>query len=252
MEKSINSLIEDKKVKGLILDLDGVITQTATVHAKAWKCMFDNYLGKRGEQEGKAYEPLNIITDYRQYIDGIPRYDGVRNYLTSRGILLPEGTLADEPGKETIAGLGNLKNIYFNKLLQEEGVKVYADTISWLKQQIQQKKCTAVISASKNCKAILAAAGLNDLFDIRVDGILAEELNLKGKPAPDIFLEAANRLHIQPREAAVFEDAIAGVDAGKAGGFGLVVGVDRTGAANELLKHGADVVITKFPTEKYD
>lgn len=250
MEQSINRLIKDKKIKALILDLDGVITQTAKVHAQAWKRMFDDYLAKRGEQEGRQYRPLDIATDYRQHIDGIPRYDGVRNYLKSRGIVLGEGTPVDAPGRETIAGLGNLKNVYFQKLVREGGVEVYPDTVFWLKQQIQQGRRTAVISASKNCRAILAAAGLEELFETRVDGITAAELGLKGKPAPDVFLEAARQLDVQPREATIFEDALAGVEAGKTGGFALVIGVDRTGAAQELLGHGADVVITEFPSEK--
>lgn len=252
MEKSINKLIEENNVKALILDLDGVITQTVRVHAQAWKRMFDDYLAKRGKQEGKTYKPLDIATDYRKYIDGIPRYDGVRNYLASRNIVLPDGKPGDEPGKVTVAGLGNLKNSYFQELVQQDGVDVYADTVSWLRQQLRQGKRTAVMSASKNCQAILAAAGLEDLFETRVDGVLAAEFGLEGKPAPDIFLEAARQLGVQPQESAIFEDALAGVIAGRAGNFALVVGVDRTGDADELLSHGADVVITKFPAEDYE
>ncbi|MEJ8804554.1 beta-phosphoglucomutase family hydrolase [Pontibacter sp. H249] len=250
MQKSINQLITEKSIKTLIFDLDGVITQTAKVHAKAWKKMFDDYLVKRGTREGKAYTPLIIETDYRQYIDGIPRYNGVRNFLASRGITLPEGTPEDEAGTETVTGLGNLKNVYFQELVQQGGVQVYADTIAWVKQQRKNGLKTAVISASKNCKAILAAANLEHLFDARVDGVEAIKRNLKGKPAPDVFLEAANELKTTPAEAAIFEDAIAGVEAGKAGAFALVVGVDRTNDASELLKHGADVVLQKFPTNE--
>lgn len=250
MEESIDQLISEKNIKALILDLDGVITQTAQVHAQAWKKMFDDYLAMRGKRESKVYAPLSIETDYRKYIDGIPRYDGVRNFLRSRGITLPEGGPEDEAGIETVAGLGNLKNLYFQELVKQGGVQVYTDTIEWLEQQRQQGHKTAVISASKNCKAILVAAKLEHLFDARVDGVEAIKLNLKGKPAPDVFLEAAVRLGVSPSEAAIFEDALAGVAAGKAGGFALVVGVDRTGDASELLAHGAEVVLQKFPTTK--
>ncbi|OKL41367.1 trehalose-phosphatase [Pontibacter flavimaris] len=240
-------LLESKQIKALIFDLDGVITQTARVHAHAWKRMFDDYLRQRGQREGKVYEPLSIATDYRRYIDGIPRYDGVRNFLLSRSISLPEGTPTDAPGKETVAGLGNLKNSYFHELLQQGGVEVYSDTVAFIKVMRQRGYRTAVISASKNCQAILAAAGLEALFEVRVDGVLAAELRLKGKPDPAIFLEAARRLEVEPAEAAVFEDALAGVEAGKAGGFALVVGVDRTGQAEELSEHGADVVLQTIP-----
>lgn len=250
MDKSIDQLLEERSIKALILDLDGVVTQTAQVHANAWKRMFDDYLAKRGKKEGKAYKPLEIETDYRKYIDGIPRYDGVRNFLASREIKLTEGTPEDEAGKETVAGLGNLKNVYFQELVQQGGVQVYPDTIEWLKYEKKKGLKTAIISASKNCRAILAAANIEHLFDARVDGVEAIRLNLKGKPAPDVFLKAAEELGVTPTEAAIFEDALAGVAAGKAGGFALVVGVDRTGDASELLEHGAEVVLQKFPTEK--
>ena len=249
MKKSINQLLFERHIQALILDLDGVITQTAQVHAQAWKKMFDAYLSKRAVKDGKVYQPLEIETDYRQYIDGIPRYDGVRNFLTSRGIILPEGQPDDEAGKETVAGLGNLKNVYFQELLQQGGVNVYSDTVEWLEQQRKQGMRTAVISASKNCKAVLEAAKIEHLFDVRVDGVEAIKLHLKGKPAPDIFLKAAELLAVAPGKAAVFEDALAGVEAGKSGGFALVVGVDRTGDASQLLKHGAEVVLQKFPTK---
>ncbi|MFD2515461.1 HAD family hydrolase [Pontibacter locisalis] len=248
MEKSIEKLLKERNIKALIFDLDGVITQTARVHAHAWKRMFDDYLEERGKREGKIYKPLQIETDYRQYVDGIPRYDGVRNYLASRSIVLPEGAPTDEPGKETVAGLGNLKNSYFQEVVRQEGVDVYQDTVEWLKKQRGKGLRTAVISASKNCKAILESAGIEHLFEVRVDGVVAVELGLKGKPAPDVFLEAARQLQVQPWESAIFEDALAGVEAGKQGGFALVVGVDRTNNPTELLDHGADVVIEKFPS----
>ncbi|WP_025605976.1 trehalose-phosphatase [Pontibacter actiniarum] len=241
-------LIKQKEIRALIFDLDGVVTQTARVHAQAWKRMFDDYLQKRGQLEGNVYEPLRLETDYRRYIDGIPRYDGVRNFLRSRGIALPEGKVIDAPGTDTVAGLGNLKNTYFQELVREGGVDVYADTVAFLQEAREQGLHTAIISASRNCQPILAAAGLEHLFETRVDGIVSAELGLKGKPAPDVFLEAARRLQVPPRQAAVFEDALAGVEAGKAGGFALVVGVDRTNEAKELKQRGADLVLQYFPT----
>lgn len=244
---SLQQNLQDKHIKALIFDLDGVVTQTARVHAQAWKRMFDAYLQKRGEAEGKHYEPLDIETDYREYIDGIPRYDGVRNFLDSRGIRLPEGTPEDEAGHETVAGLGNLKNMYFQELVKQEGVDVYEDTIAWLKQQKQKGLRTAIISASKNCVDVLHSAGIAHLFEEHVDGLQSGQLGLKGKPAPDIFLEAARRLGIAPQEIAIFEDARKGVQAGKAGGFGLVVGIDRTHDEAALKAGGADLVIQQFP-----
>lgn len=246
---TLSSLLSEKKIKAVILDLDGVVTQTALVHAQAWKRMFDAYLQQRGEKEGKDYEPLVIETDYREYIDGIPRYDGVRNFLRSRKIELPEGSPEDEPGEETVGGLGNLKNMYFQELLKQDGVDVYKDTVVWLKQQSSKGMRTAVISASKNCVDVLHAAGLKKLFEEHVDGLTSSQLGLKGKPAPDIFLEAAKRLGVQPQETAVFEDSRKGVQAGKAGGFALVVGIDRAHDAEALKQSGADLVIQEFPMD---
>ncbi|WP_018478096.1 beta-phosphoglucomutase family hydrolase [Pontibacter roseus] len=246
---TLNQTLKDRNIKALILDLDGVVTQTARVHAQAWKRMFDAYLKKRGEEEGKDYAPLEIETDYREHIDGIPRYDGVRNFLQSRGITLPEGDPTDDIGEETVAGLGNLKNMYFQELLKQDGVDEYKDTIAWLQQQRSKGMRTAVISASKNCVDVLHAAGIAKLFEEHVDGLQSAEMGLKGKPAPDIFLEAARRLGVSPQEAAIFEDARKGVQAGKAGGFGLVVGIDRTRDAEGLKASGADMVIQEFPSE---
>lgn len=245
----LTQLLQEKNIRALILDLDGVITQTAQVHARAWKKMFDDYLFQRGEREKVVFKPLEIETDYLKHIDGIPRYDGVRNFLASRNIILPEGSSTDPAGKETVAGLGNLKNDYFQELIRQGGIEVYPDTIAFLKQRIRQGYRTAVISASKNCRAILSAAGLEDLFEVCVDGVVSLERGLKGKPAPDVFLEAAKDLGVMPREAAVFEDAQAGVEAGKAGGFALVVGINRANQVSELIEHGADLVLDKFPTE---
>lgn len=241
-------LLSEKNIKALILDMDGVITQTAKVHAAAWKRMFDDYLLQRGKQEGKVYEPLHIATDYRQYIDGMPRYDGVSNFLASRDIVLPEGTAADAPGAETVAGLGNLKNDYFQELVQQGGVEAYPDTVAFLQKRIAEGFRTGVISASRNCQVILAAANVEGLFEVRVDGVVAAEMGLRGKPAPDVFLEAAKQLGVSPQQSAIFEDAIAGVAAGKAAGFALVVGINRTNQAKELTENGADLVLDKFPT----
>lgn len=242
------SCLDARHIRALIFDLDGVITQTATVHASAWKKMFDAYLLQRGKQDGKTYQPLNISTDYPKYIDGIPRYDGVRNFLRSRNITLPEGTPEDAPGTETVAGLGNRKNTYFQKVLQEEGIEAFPDAVEFIRKQHQSGRRTAIISASKNCRAVLKAANLEHLFEVRIDGEVSVRLHLKGKPAPDIFLEAARQLDVKPDEAAIFEDARAGVAAGKAGRFALVVGVNRTEEkeTEALLQNGADLVVTKL------
>ncbi len=244
----LNALLTARNIKALIFDLDGVVTKTATVHARAWKKMFDEYLQQRSQKENKTYQPLEIATDYPQFIDGIPRYDGVRNFLRSRQLTLPEGTPEDAPGTETVAGLGNLKNTYFHKVLEEEGVEAFPDTVAFIQQQLQAGRQTAIISASKNCREILRVAGLENLFEVRVDGEVSAELNLKGKPAPDIFLEAARQLQVIPKEAAIFEDARAGVAAGKAGNFGLVVGINRTveKETEALLQNGADIVATNL------
>jgi trehalose 6-phosphate phosphatase len=241
-------LLEAKKIQALIFDLDGVVTNTATVHARAWKKMFDSYLMVRGQRDGKTHAPFNIKTDYPRYIDGIPRSNGVRNFLRSRNLLLPEGTATDKPGNETINGLGNLKNTYFRQILNLQGVEVFEDTLAFIRQQKKAGRRVAIISASKNCSEVLNAAGIKDLFEIQVDGLVSEQLQIKGKPAPDIFLEAARRLHTQPKSAAIFEDARAGVKAGLAGGFGLVVGLARANSqeTQALLENGADLVIPGF------
>jgi len=242
MASEKHPVINTKQYKAAILDLDGVITQTAKVHAKAWKEMFDAFLSR---QEGD-YQPLDIATDYMEYIDGKPRYDGVRSFLESRGIELPEGSPDDPPEKVTVCGLGNRKNELFREVIKRDGAEMYKDTVDWLKQWKSHGLKTAVISSSKNCKFILEEAGLLHLFDVRVDGLVSEELNIDGKPAPDIFLKAAEFLSVSPENAVIFEDAIAGVQAGKAGGFGLVVGVARNKDGENLLDDGADVLISSF------
>lgn len=225
--------------KAVILDLDGVITRTADLHARAWKRMFDDYLSKHTEGQ----PPFDIQDDYREYIDGKPRYDGVRSFLKSRDLVLPNGAPDDPPGKETVCGLGNRKNEIFHALLDREGVETFDDAVEQLAAWQHQKVKTAVVSSSRNCVPVLRAAGLEHLFDAKVDGVDADELGLEGKPAPDIFIEAAARLGVEPAEAVVVEDAIAGVRAGRAGNFGMIVGVVRGQNDTALHAHGADAVV---------
>lgn len=238
--------IQDFSYEAVILDLDGVVTQTAHLHAQAWKQMFDDYLAYRSRQEADPQHQVlfDIETDYRNYVDGKPRYDGVQSFLLSRGIELSYGHFDDPPGTETMCGLGNRKNQLFLDLLKRKGVDVYGDTIRQIRRWREQGVKTAIISSSRNCAAVLDAAGATSLFDTKVDGLDSERLHLNGKPAPDIFLQAARQLAVDPKLAIVFEDALAGVEAGQAGHFGLVVGVDREGQNESLLRqHGADLVV---------
>ena len=227
----------------VIFDLDGVVTHTASVHAQSWKAIFDQYLEKWAAEAGERFVPFDIERDYAQYVDGKPRYDGVRSFLASRGIELPEGEPSDPPDRETVCGLGNLKNELYNQNL-ESGVEVFEDTVSQIRRWRTLGLKTAIVSSSKNCAPVLRAAGLTDLFDVRVDGVVSAELGLVGKPAPDIFLKAAELLDVEPVRSVVFEDAVSGVQAGRAGGFGWVIGVDRVGAREALLENGADDVVT--------
>ncbi len=232
--------------EAVILNLDGVITRTASVHAQAWKQMFDAYLKRRRQRGDSVYEPFDIDKDYRQYVDGKPRYEGARSFLQSRGLDLPCGDPQDEPGEETVCGLGNWKNQIFQHLLKDMGVEVFDDAVHMVRRWRDQGLKVAVVSSSKNCAQILQAAGLTDLFDIRVDGLTAEQLHLKGKPDPDTFLQAAGQLGVDPSKAVVFEDAVAGVQAGRAGRFGCVVGVARQGEGQDLLENGADLVVHRL------
>ncbi|HDT14042.1 MAG TPA: trehalose-phosphatase [Candidatus Aminicenantes bacterium] len=227
-----------------IFDLDGVITRTARVHAAAWKEMFDAFLESRSR--GGGAEPFDISRDYGQYVDGKPRYDGVRSFLESRGIDLPFGSPDDPPDRKTVCGLGNKKNILFKDKIREQGVEIFPAAEEFIRALRARDIRTAVVSSSKNCPDILEAAGLRGLFDAEVDGNTSQDLGLKGKPEPDIFLEAAKRLGVEPGEAIVFEDAISGIRAGKKGGFGCVVGVARKDDAPALRSNGADAVITSF------
>jgi len=230
-----------RQFDAVLLDLDGVLTRTAAVHARAWKRMFDEYLQQRS---GSApWEPFNIERDYRGYVDGKPREEGVRDFLETRNIHLPCGQPHDEPVRETIGGLGNRKNQFFHELLEREGVEVWEESVERVRQWRQQGVKTAVVSSSRNCAAVLKTARIEDLADARVDGIELARCKLRGKPEPDIFLEAARRLDVEPARAVVVEDAVAGVQAGRAGGFGLVVGIGSQKNAKRLLDNGADVVV---------
>lgn len=230
-------------IRACLFDLDGVLTQTATVHAAAWKEMFDAYLQERADRIGEPFKPFEIATDYGRYVDGKLRQDGVRSFLASRGIELPEGEPDDPPSAETIRGLGNRKNASVQEIIRTRGVEVYDGSVRFVMATRDAGIRRAVVSASRNCQAALEAAGIADLFEVRIDGNVAAERKLPGKPAPDTFLAAADVLDTEPAHCAVFEDAVSGVEAGRAGRFGWVVGVDRIGQAEALRDHGADVVV---------
>jgi len=239
-----NVVIKKTLFDAVIFDLDGVVTQTAEVHAAAWKELFDEYRSERLRHNLSAYEPFDIETDYRIYVDGKPRYDGIKSFLDSRGIDLPYGEPGDPPEKETVCGLANRKNLLFRQHLERTGVRVYDSTVRLIRQLRDNGFKVAIISASKNCVVVLRAANLEHLFHTRVDGTVAAALHLKGKPAPDVFLEAARQVGVNPDRAVVVEDAVAGVQAGRQGGFSLVIGVDRTGKPERLKEHGAHVVVS--------
>ena len=230
-------------VRGCLFDLDGVLTRTATVHAAAWKEMFDEFLRARAAETGEPFVPFDPGDDYDRYVDGRTRADGTRAFLASRGLQLPEGKPDDPPGALTIHGLGNRKNELVLARLARDGVEVYEGSVSYVRAVRDRGLRRAVVSSSANTAQVLAAAGLADLFEARIDGLVAQERHLAGKPAPDMFLAGAEALGLGPGQAAVFEDALAGVDAGRAGRFAFVVGVDRVGQAAVLRAHGADIVV---------
>jgi beta-phosphoglucomutase family hydrolase len=230
-------------IRACLFDLDGVLTQTAKIHAAAWKEMFDAFLRERAAQTGESFEPFDPVADYDEYVDGKPRYDGVRSFLAARGIALPEGTPDDPSDAATVHGLGNRKNELVLAMIERQGVEVYEGSVRYVRAVRDAGLGRAVVTSSANADEVLAAAGIDDLFDVRIDGVVAAREHLEGKPAPDTFLAAARALEVAPDRAAVFEDALAGVAAGRAGRFGLVVGVDRVGQADELREHGADVVV---------
>src|SRR5215471_19462769 len=227
----------------VLLDLDGVITDTANMHAACWKQMFDAYLQKRAVERGELFRPFEIATDYRLYVDGKPRFDGVRDFLTSRGIQLPEGSPDDSPQAQTVGGLGNRKNDLVKKVIEDGGVEPYEGSVEFIHQLRDLGFKIAVVSSSQNCEAVLKATKLNAFFDVRVDGNTIRSQHLAGKPAPDTFLTAAQQLGVAPARAVVVEDAISGVEAGRRGNFGLVIGVARKGNADELRRHGAHLVV---------
>ena len=230
-------------IRCCLFDLDGVLTKTAKVHDAAWKEMFDSFLRERAESTGQPFVPFDPVKDYDEYVDGKPRADGTRSFLQSRGIELPEGSPDDPPDAQTVNGLGNRKNVILLKRIKEDGVEAYEGSVRYVRAARDAGLRRAVVSSSANCRDVLVAAGIEDLFEARIDGVVAAREHLRGKPAPDTFLAGARALGLEPQAAAVFEDALAGVAAGRAGGFGYVVGVDRAGQAEALKTHGADIVV---------
>lgn len=234
--------VDPRRHDAVLFDLDGVVTDTAVLHAAAWKELFDDYLRDRPQRAEEDHRPFSH-EDYRRHVDGMSRYDGVERFLASRGIDLPRGEPSDPPDKETVCGLGNRKNRYFLQRLQRDGVQTFDSTVSLVHRLQTAGVGTAVFSASRNCREVLEAAGLADLFPVRVDGVDADDLGLPGKPDPSVLVEAARRIGVPADRAVVFEDAEAGVEAGRRGGFALVVGVDRAGRPEGLREHGADAVV---------
>jgi beta-phosphoglucomutase family hydrolase len=251
MNESTNSMrqpnskrvIRRKEYDAVLFDLDGVITNTAAMHATCWKKMFDKYLQKRSTQRGESFRPFDLAADYRLYVDGKPRFDGVRDFLTSRGIQLPEGTPDDSSDAETVRGLGKRKNALVSEIIEGEGVEPYAGSVQLIHQLRRNGFKIAVVTSSENCTAVLKSTKLDAVFDARIDGDIIETQHLAGKPAPDTFLMATKLLGVEPRRTVVIEDAISGIQAGISGNFGLVIGVARKGNAEELRHHGAHLVV---------
>jgi beta-phosphoglucomutase family hydrolase len=235
-------VIDAAHFEALIFDLDGVITQTASIHARAWKQVFDEFLARRSMQNHATFVPFDVETDYRRYVDGKPRIAGARSFLAARGIDTP-GTSGDEAEHGTAQGLAGRKDRYFTEILAREGVQAFAPAVGLLREARRNGMRMAVASSSHHCADVLRAAHLTEFFDVRVDGVDIDQLDLEGKPAPDMFLEAAHRLDVAPSRAVVFEDATAGVAAGRAGGFGLVVGVGSGAQNAALLESGAHQVV---------
>jgi beta-phosphoglucomutase family hydrolase len=231
-------------VTACLFDLDGVLTQTAKVHAAAWKEMFDAFLRSRAREQGENLKPFGLVHDYDEYVDGRPRADGVRSFLASRGIKLPEGSPDDPPDADTINGLGNRKNEIVLKMIQDDGVEPYGGSVRYVKAAREAGLHTCVVSSSSNAGAVLAAAGIAELFEKVIDGNVTKAQQLEGKPAPDTYLAGARAVGVTPEHAAVFEDALVGVEAGRAGKFAIVIGIDRVGQAQALKAHGADIVVS--------
>lgn len=237
-------VLTKEKFDAVIFDMDGVVTDTAGLHGRSWQKMFDGFLEAYSKKSGQALDPFDLGQDYRLHVDGKPRFDGVRDFLASREIVLPEGGLDDAPGMDSVHALGNWKNEIFHALLQDQGADAYPGTVKMLHDLGRAGIQKAIISSSKNAVKILESAKALDLFDAKVDGLDSLELGIPGKPAPDIFLQAAKALGVRPERAVVVEDAISGVQAGRAGGFGLVIGVDRIDNPEALRSNGADVVVS--------
>lgn len=229
-----------ESIQACLFDLDGVVTRTAVVHAAAWKEAFDAFLRER---DGENFRPFDSTADYDEYVDGRPRADGVRTFLASRGIELPEGKPGDPPDAATVNGLGNRKNALVLEKIRTEGVEAYDGTMRYIEAVRAQGLRTAIVSSSANTRDVLQSIKAEQLFDVRIDGVVAAERKLPGKPHPDTFLAAARDLGVEPSRAAVFEDALAGMDAGRSGSFGYVVGLDRVGQSDALYAHGADIVV---------
>jgi beta-phosphoglucomutase family hydrolase len=230
-----------ERFDAVLFDLDGVLTSTAAIHARAWKEMFDHYLRSK---HGNQFVPFDIDKDYKKYVDGKPRYEGVRSFLESRGINLPYGEATDAPGDQTVSALGNRKQLLVQQAIDNGEVEPFEGSVRWVKQLRDRGFKLGVVSSSRNCGPVLHAARIDRLFETRVDGLTLDELNLPGKPAPDAFLKAAQNLAATPARTVVVEDAISGVQSARAGHFGLVIGVDREGHADALLQNGADVIVT--------
>lgn len=233
-----------QEIQACLFDLDGVLTKTATVHAAAWKEMFDGFLRARSAATGETLAPFDIVHDYDTYVDGKPRADGTRDFLASRGISLPEGSDDDPPEADTVRGLGSRKNRMVLRRIHDNGVEAYDGSVRMLQKAREAGLRRVVVSSSANCRDVLVAAGLIELVEGWIDGIVADREHLRGKPAPDTFLAGARMAGVHPSRGVVFEDALAGVEAGRAGAFGWVVGVDRVGQGDALKSHGADVVVT--------
>ena len=242
---SVKASVTAANFDAVLFDLDGVLTATAKVHAACWKKTFDDYLQQRAAKSGEPFQPFDLEKDYNLYVDGKPRYEGVKSFLESRGINLPYGDPGDSPDKETICGIGNRKEELVIATLKNEGVEVYPGSVAWVKHLRQAGIKTAVVSSSKNCLAVLQAGSIDGLFDVRVDGHVVEDQKLPGKPAPDTYLHAADLLGVSAKRSVVVEDALSGVQAGRNGHFGLVLGVNRLGPdhAADLIKNGADMVV---------
>lgn len=236
-------LVDRERFDAVLLDLDGVLTDTARIHAACWKQTFDAFLEARAAERGERFVPFDIEADYLEHVDGKPRLEGVRDFLASRGIELPEGSPDADPEEASLRGLGNRKDRLVQRELAAGTVEAFPGAVAWLDWLQARGFRLAVVSSSHNCQAALESAGIADRFETRVDGNVADELELPGKPRPDTFLEAAKRLDVAPERAVVVEDALSGVRAGRAGGFGLVIGVARHGDASGLSRAGADVVV---------